>query len=193
MQFYCLPITARMIVAMRTIQADGSQTHSSSLFMTDQPHGPQKGLIPIGATCMGLQGKKYLVLSKGAKRAIPRPPFVKASRIPWLAHNRKKKMQKKNHRPENIPASPKSTAAKNRLINRPKKGEWKNPRCPKKWWYGIPREKAMTSASGRMEQAMERGQKYGGISRGANAAPAAAATAACVMAEGIIRSPLYVH
>ncbi len=34
---------------------------------------------------IGLHGKKYLVLSKGDSRAIPDPPLVKASRIPWLA------------------------------------------------------------------------------------------------------------
>jgi len=45
------------------------------------------------------------------------------------------------------------------LINKPKKGEWKNPLCPKRCWYGIPKKKAMMSASGITEQIRERDQK----------------------------------
>jgi hypothetical protein len=39
------------------------------------------------------------------------------------------------------------------------KGEVKNPLCPKRCWYGIPKENAMTSASGITEQMRERDQK----------------------------------
>jgi len=65
-----------------TIKKEGSHTHQSSLLITAKPHLLKKGITPIGETTIGLQGKKYLVLSKGDKRAIPKPPFLKASRIP---------------------------------------------------------------------------------------------------------------
>jgi hypothetical protein len=39
---------------------------------------------------MGVQGRKKRVLSKGEKKATPRPPSVIASRRPWLAVARKK-------------------------------------------------------------------------------------------------------
>jgi hypothetical protein len=67
-----------------------------------------------------------------------------------------------------------------------KKGEWKNPLWPRKWWYGIPKENPMTSASGIMEQTTVRDQKWLGIFRGGNAIPAATATTAWEMIEGII-------
>ncbi len=66
----------------RTINEDGSQIHKSSLFMTMNPNLLKKALIPMGDTMIGFQGKKYLVLSNGDNRAIPWPPFVRASRIP---------------------------------------------------------------------------------------------------------------
>lgn len=53
----------------------------------------KKNLILIGETMIGVHGKKYLVVSKGASKGIPRPPLVKASRMPWLAERRKKKMK----------------------------------------------------------------------------------------------------
>jgi hypothetical protein len=39
---------------------------------------------------MGRQGKKYRLFSKGAKKATPRPPLVRASRIPWDTVDRNK-------------------------------------------------------------------------------------------------------
>jgi hypothetical protein len=45
---------------------------------------------PIGETVRGLQGKKYLVESNGAKKAIPSPPSVKASKNPWDMVTREK-------------------------------------------------------------------------------------------------------
>jgi hypothetical protein len=50
--------------------------------ITIKPHLLKKAPTLIGETIIGLQEKKYLVLSKGANRAIPKPPFVRASRIP---------------------------------------------------------------------------------------------------------------
>jgi hypothetical protein len=64
------------------MKKEGSQTHKNSLFITIKPHLLKKALRPIGETIIGVHGKKYLVGSKGDSRAIPRPPLVKASRIP---------------------------------------------------------------------------------------------------------------
>ena len=82
--------------------------------------------------------------------------------------------------------SRKKTLTRKMLNNRPKNGEWKNPLCPKKCSYGIPKENPMTSASGITEHRIERGQKWLGTSLGVNAIPAATATAACEIAEGTI-------
>jgi len=68
----------------------GIQRKMASFIMTFKPQLEKKDFIPIGETPIGVTGKKYLVLSNGEKRAIPRPPFVRASRIPWLAVIRKK-------------------------------------------------------------------------------------------------------
>ena len=73
------------------IKKEGSQIHKSSLLIANKPQVLKKPLIPIGETMIGVHGKKYLALSKGDNKAIPNPPFVKASRTPWLADNRKKK------------------------------------------------------------------------------------------------------
>lgn len=62
--------------------AIGSHTHNNSLIITLKPQLEKKGLIPIGATSIGVHGKKYLVLSNGDNKAIPNPPLVNASRIP---------------------------------------------------------------------------------------------------------------
>jgi len=64
------------------IRKEGSQIQKSSLLSTDKPHVLRKPQIPTGETIMGVQGKKYLALSKGDNKAIPNPPFVKASRTP---------------------------------------------------------------------------------------------------------------
>jgi len=64
------------------IRKEGSQIHKSSLLITTKPHLLKKPLIPIGETIIGVHGKKYLELSKGDNKAIPNPPFVKASRTP---------------------------------------------------------------------------------------------------------------
>jgi hypothetical protein len=56
--------------------------------MTVNPHLLKNALAPIGETSIGVHGKKYLVVSKGLKKAIPDPPLVNASKIPWLAARR---------------------------------------------------------------------------------------------------------
>ena len=51
----------------------------------------------MGETSTGRQGKKYRVESKGARKATPKPPLVKASRMPWdavAAKNAKKARQR---------------------------------------------------------------------------------------------------
>ena len=52
----------------------------------------------------------------------------------------------------------------------------------------MPKENPRTSASGRMEQSIARVQNCVGTSLGANAIPAATATAACEMGEGTVKS-----
>ena len=49
------------------------------------PRSLKKALMLRGETEIGVAQKKYLSLSNGDSNAIPRPPFVKASRIPCVA------------------------------------------------------------------------------------------------------------
>jgi len=79
---YYLSATTRITAETITIKQEGSHTHKSSLLITAKPHLLKKDPTPIGETMIGLHGEKYLVLSKGNNRAIPKPPLVKASRIP---------------------------------------------------------------------------------------------------------------
>jgi hypothetical protein len=60
----------------------GSQIQRNSFFITDHPRGPKKDWILIGETWMGVQGRKNLSEEKGARKATPLPPFVRASRKP---------------------------------------------------------------------------------------------------------------
>jgi hypothetical protein len=69
----------------------GRHIHKSSFFITVYPHWLKNALIPMGETVIGVHGKKYRLLLKGDSKAIPRPPLVNASRMPWLADTRKKK------------------------------------------------------------------------------------------------------
>ncbi len=62
----------------------GNPIQVNSLFSTDHPQELKNDLTPIGATWIGVQGKKNRLEEKGQKNATPRPPFVKASRRPWL-------------------------------------------------------------------------------------------------------------
>ncbi|MGD9207444.1 MAG: hypothetical protein PVH39_03120, partial [Syntrophobacterales bacterium] len=61
---------------------DGSHIHNNSLLRVMSPHLLINPVIPMGETRIGRQGKKYLVSSNGDRRAMPRPPLVKASRMP---------------------------------------------------------------------------------------------------------------
>lgn len=51
----------------------------NSLINTLIPQEDKKALILSGDTFITCQGRKYLVLSKGANRATPSPPVVQAS------------------------------------------------------------------------------------------------------------------
>ena len=124
-------LTFRIAVETTARMNAGNHTHINSLFKTSQPRLLKNALIPIGETAIGVQGKKYLSLLIGENNAIPSPPLVKASRIPWLAISKKKKIKKKNHLPENSISARKKNAVTKRLNINAKKGEWKNPLCPK--------------------------------------------------------------
>ena len=88
-----------IILDRKTRPIPGSQIQTNSFFSTDHPRGLKKDLTLIGETCIGLHGRKYRSEEKGEKKATPRPPFVRASRRPWLVQTRKKTKKKRNHRP----------------------------------------------------------------------------------------------
>lgn len=75
-------ITKRISLETIMTSNDGNQIHINSLLITMNPQLLTNALMPIGETIIGDQGKKYLVLSKGDNKAMPKPPFVKASSIP---------------------------------------------------------------------------------------------------------------
>jgi len=85
-----LASSVRMTAEKAATREEGNQIHQNSLLITIKPQLPMKAAMPIGETMMGLHGKKYLPLSKGDNKAMPRPPLVKASRTPWLAVKREK-------------------------------------------------------------------------------------------------------
>jgi len=62
----------------------------ASLTRTFCPHSLKKFSTPIGDTFIGRQGRKYLELSQGEKKAQPRPPLVMASKTPCRAVQRLK-------------------------------------------------------------------------------------------------------
>jgi hypothetical protein len=101
----------------------GNQIHTSSFLNTDQPHGVKKDLILIGETWIGVQGRKYRLEEKGDKNATPLPPFVMASRRPWLVQTAKKRTKYQNQRPEKSASSRKKRIINKRLMTRPKNGE----------------------------------------------------------------------
>jgi hypothetical protein len=80
----------------------GTHIHISSLNRTVNPLGLRNLSILSGETSIGVHGKKYRSLVKGDSRAIPLPPFVRASNIPWLAVRTKKYKKYFHHCLENI-------------------------------------------------------------------------------------------
>ena len=85
-----------------TIKNKGIQIHTISADKTAAPQPLKNDPIPIGETGIGRYGKKYLVLSNGANKAIPNPPFVNASNIPWDIVIKKKKINFAHHNFEKI-------------------------------------------------------------------------------------------
>src|SRR5262245_66047358 len=59
-----------------------SQNSANSHRMMRRPRLVINPAADIGETGIGRQGRKYRVLSKGAKKATPSPPFVIASNSP---------------------------------------------------------------------------------------------------------------
>jgi len=62
-----------------------SQIQRNSFVKIAAPLAEKNASTLSGETSIGLNGKKYLVLSNGAKKARPRPPLVIASRTPCEA------------------------------------------------------------------------------------------------------------
>jgi hypothetical protein len=66
----------------KAMQIKGNQTHNISFTRISILLSLRNFFIPIGETLMGVTREKYLFSIKGERRAMPRPPLVKASRIP---------------------------------------------------------------------------------------------------------------
>lgn len=133
----------------------GIHTYIISLVSALNPLLLMNAFRPIGETFSGVHGKKYLVVSNGDNKAMPRPPSVIASRMPWLAEMMKKNMTNVHHGFENNFVLRKRHKTTTRLSTRAKKIEWEKPLCPRKCSYGMPNENAITSASGRTEQIID--------------------------------------
>ena len=130
---------------------DGTHTHRNSFLRIEIPLTVKNRRIDIGDTRIGVHGRKYLVVSKGEKKATPSPPLVMESRSPWLAVARNKYIHN-NHLviPGTVFLNPISrTTAASSAANTM---EWVNPRCPQKSPYWIPKRNPMTSRSGTAEQ-----------------------------------------
>jgi len=141
----------RRIIKTNTANSPaGSQIQTSSLCKTRYPRALKKRPSAIGETRIGLQGRKYRLLSKGEKNATPRPPLVMASRTPWLAVAKNRYAAREDRpmlgtprRNATIMATPAMRAAKTR--------ECVNPLCPQKSPYRMPNRNPSTSRSGRVE------------------------------------------
>ena len=73
-----------------TINKQGTQIHISSFIKTVKPRELKNLLMVSGETSIGVHGRKYLLLLIGDSSAMPLPPLVMASNIPWLAVRIKK-------------------------------------------------------------------------------------------------------
>jgi hypothetical protein len=113
--------------------AEGIHIQISSFRITLIPHALKKDLTSMGETLIGLHGKKYLLLSKGESNAMPRPPLVRASRMPWVAVIIKKYPHSRNQPFVRGCSSLKKTVVTKMPTIRAKSNEWKNPLCPKNW------------------------------------------------------------
>ena len=114
------------------MQIQGIQIQSISLLRISKPRPLIKALRLNGDTSIGVTGKKYRSVIKGERRAMPNPPLVKASRIPWREIIKEKNKAKNNPSlhflfPVTINRAP---TKKPRI--QAKNNEWKNPLCPRK-------------------------------------------------------------
>ena len=91
--------------------------------ITLAPQSLTSALSPIGETMIGLQGKKYRVVSNGENKAMPRPPLVKVSSIPWLDPTVKKYKTYSHHLFENSFQSLKNVTTTKKLNTKAKKIE----------------------------------------------------------------------
>lgn len=123
-----------------------SQNNANSHRMTRNPRLVINPAADIGETGIGRQGRKYRVLSRGAKKATPSPPFVIASNNPCDAVIAAKKIASFMNEWPHFPRT--ARAAAPAPTKTAKSNEWVKPRCPKGCAYGIQGVNS-ASASGR--------------------------------------------
>ncbi len=104
----------RMILEKETRMRQGSQIQTNSLFSTDHPRELKKGLIPIGETWIGLQGKEIPLrrerreegdpaptVCQGIEETMARPDEKEEEKIAKPAARKKRLVpEKKNHQQE---------------------------------------------------------------------------------------------
>src|SRR5262245_47422233 len=112
-----------------------SQNSANSHRMTRNPRPVINPAADIGETRIGRHGRKYRVLSKGAKKATPSPPLVIASNSPCDAVIAAKKIARFKYEWPHFPRTARAAApAPTRAA---KNNEWVKPRCPNGCAYGI--------------------------------------------------------
>src|SRR5262245_12294979 len=123
-----------------------SQNSANSQRTTRNPRLVINPAADIGETGIGRHGRKYRVLSKGAKKATPNPPFVIASNSPCDAVIAAKKIASFSNEWPHFPRTARAAAAA--PTRAAKNNEWVKPRCPNGCAYGIQGVNS-ASASGR--------------------------------------------
>ena len=160
-----------------------NQKSANSHRMTRNPRVVIKPAADIGETGIGRHGRKYSVLSKGAKKATPRPPLVIASNSPCDADIDAKKIASFRNEWPHFPRT--ARAAVPAPTRAAKSNEWVKPRCPNGCPYGIHGFNS-ASASGRTGSRIDASS-----SRRSDAAPkagliAVSPIAPCVKMVGIM-------
>lgn len=82
---------------MNIITNEGIHTHTNSLLSICMPLSLKNFVTLIGETLITFHGKKYRSFQKGAKKATPLPPVVKASKTPCDAVQAKNVRYSANH------------------------------------------------------------------------------------------------
>ena len=114
----------RLITAAAAKVNSGNHTQRISDKMTVIPLGEKKRESPRGDTSIGCNGAKYRSLTKGHKKAIPRPPLVNASSMPCDATATNKNQNARFGVDNNCLAIAAPMAATMNANNK----EWLNPR-----------------------------------------------------------------